>query len=94
MVSLAKLERRHFFSWHDGKSKEHSSGIFAARQLADGGSAQLLPNARGAREGAEKPNEVAGTMRILPPKAQISVGEAAVMFTNALSVKLRGSHAA
>ena len=27
-------------------------------------------------------------------KAQISGGEAAVMFTNALSVKLRGSHAA
>ena len=28
------------------------------------------------------------------PKAQISDGEAAVMFTDALSVKLRGSHAA
>ena len=39
MVSLAKLERSHFFSWHDGKSKEHSSESFAARQLAEGGSA-------------------------------------------------------
>ena len=62
MVSSAKLERSHFFARHDGKSKEHSSESFAAGQLAEGESAQLLPNARRAREGAEKRNEVAGTM--------------------------------
>ena len=78
MVSLAKLERSHFFSWHDGKSKEHSSQIFAARQLAEGGSASREDDVNS------------------PPKAQISGCEGVRVNcrTNALSVKLRGSHAA
>jgi hypothetical protein len=77
VVSVAKLERRSFFSWYEGKSKEHSSKIFAARQLAEGGSASRK------------------TMRISQPKAQIIRlrRRPGKLRTNALSVKLRGSHA-
>jgi hypothetical protein len=46
----------------------------AARRSTGGGSAQLLPNARRAREGAERRNEVAGTMTSESPKVPISGG--------------------
>ena len=78
MVSLAKLERSHFFSWHDGKSKE-----------------RFFQNLRGATISRRWIGFSEDDVNS-PPKAQISGCEGVRVNcrTNALSVKLRGSHAA
>ena len=74
MVSVAKLERSHFFSCPYGKSKEHYEKFCGAT---------ISRRWIGFSEDDENS----------PSKARISGCEGAVMSPNALSVKLRGSHA-
>ena len=53
MVSVAKLERSHFFSCPYGKSKEDYAKILAARQSTGGGSASLEDDDELIAEGAD-----------------------------------------